>query len=184
MSESYKRRIDDVARLGENPDGFESEGRNDQIGVQNGRSFDQILHEFRAELLKLTPEQSYLTKIEFVEQLIAERDMRPKYLDLEFGEPAWDMLIDLLRAAEQRQKISVSSLTQASRVPATTALRQLASLKSRNFIETVPDPFDKRRLYVRLTANARASLDEYLADLAFRRRIVLLPSALIGRAAE
>jgi DNA-binding MarR family transcriptional regulator len=94
------------------------------------------------------------------------------------------MLMDLLRAAERRRKISVSSLTLASRVPATTALRQIALLKSRAMIETEPDPFDKRRVHVRLTNAAHPSIENYLADLAAKRHIMLLPSELIGTAAE
>jgi len=153
------------------------------IPSESARAFEKILADLRAALLTLRPEYSYLTMADFVEKLIAERDLRSSYLDLEFAEPGWDMLIDLFRAAERGQKISVSSLTLASRVPATTALRQIALLRSRAFIETEDDPFDKRRIHVKLTPSSREALEGYLSCLASRRNITLLPSNIIGKAA-
>jgi len=148
------------------------------------RTFETILDDFRAELLKLSPVQVYVTKLNFVQQIIEERNLRASYLSLDFGEPGWDMLIDLYRAAEARQRISVSSLTLASRVPSTTAIRQIAHLKSIGMIVTAPDPSDRRRVYVFLTQTARDSIDEYLNDLAHRRHIALLPTEIIGEGAE
>jgi len=150
----------------------------------SNRSFEIVLEEFRAELLKLTPLQVYVTRADFVEQIIAERDLRVSYLNIDFGEPGWDMLVDLYRAGEIRQKISVSSLTLASRVPPTTALRQIAHLKSIAMIVTEPDPSDRRRAYVFLTQTARNSMDDYLNDLARRRHIALMPTEVIGEEAE
>jgi DNA-binding MarR family transcriptional regulator len=157
---------------------------NNETDAFNAHALEQILTNFRTELLKLTPAHRYLTRVEFIEQLISERDIRSNHLDIEFGEPGWDMLIDLLRASERGQNVSVSSLTLASRVPPTTALRQIAHLKSQMLLEIEPDPFDKRRLYVTLSQTARAALNNYLLDLASKRHIVLLTSKITGEAAD
>jgi DNA-binding MarR family transcriptional regulator len=183
MNEDYRRSIGgDTDRIV--PPHKEAQQSAGSSGRGATRSFEQILNEFRTELLKLSPTLTYLTTAEFVEQLIAERDLRSCYLNLEFGEPGWDMLIDLYRAAERNQKISVSSLTLASRVPATTALRQIARLKAQALIDTEADPFDKRRAYVYLKPAAREALNGYLSRLALLRNINLMSSHLIGKAAN
>jgi hypothetical protein len=75
-----------------------------------------------------------------------------------FGEPAWDMLVDLFIAGEEGKKISVSSLCVASAVPMTTALRWIAILESRALIERTADALDARRWYLSLAAEAQAKI--------------------------
>jgi hypothetical protein len=75
-----------------------------------------------------------------------------------FGEPAWDMLVDLFIAAEEGKQISVSSLCIASAVPHTTALRWIAILEARNLILRRADAVDARRSYLSLDPNAHAKI--------------------------
>jgi DNA-binding MarR family transcriptional regulator len=75
-----------------------------------------------------------------------------------FGEPAWDMLVDLFIAGEEGKKISVSSLCVASAVPMTTALRWIAILESRALIERTADALDARRSYLSLAIEAQAKI--------------------------
>lgn len=75
-----------------------------------------------------------------------------------FGEPAWDMLIDLFIAAEEGKKISVSSLCLASAVPMTTALRWISILESRELIYRKADRLDARRSFLSLSAPAYEKL--------------------------
>lgn len=75
-----------------------------------------------------------------------------------FGEPAWDMLIDLFIAAEEGKKISVSSLCLASAVPMTTALRWISILESRELIHRTADSLDARRSFLSLAAPAHEKL--------------------------
>ena len=81
-----------------------------------------------------------------------------------FGEPVWDLLLDLFIAHERGQKVSVSSASAAACVPTTTALRTIAKLIERGLIEDRPDPQDKRRRYVRLTDSAVAAVNAYLME--------------------
>lgn len=82
-----------------------------------------------------------------------------------FGEPAWDMLVDLFIAAEEGKQISVSSLCVASAVPMTTALRWIGILESRNMIERTADDCDARRFYLALSSSAQAKIRDHFESV-------------------
>ena len=68
-----------------------------------------------------------------------------------FGEPAWEILLDLfLERAEGRKTNSMSAAT-ASRAPITTALRYLGILEKRGLITKRVANHDMRVHYVELT---------------------------------
>jgi DNA-binding MarR family transcriptional regulator len=71
-----------------------------------------------------------------------------------FGEPAWDVLIDLYLAHLDRRAVSVSSACIAACVPPTTGLRYLTRLERNGLLSRKPDPTDNRRVLVSLTASA------------------------------
>jgi hypothetical protein len=75
-----------------------------------------------------------------------------------FGEPAWDMLVDLFIASEEGTLISVPSLCIASGVPSTTALRWIVILEQEKLIMRTPDPNDQRRVFLSLTDMAKTHL--------------------------
>jgi DNA-binding MarR family transcriptional regulator len=83
-----------------------------------------------------------------------------------FGEPAWDILLDLYQAHAQGQSISVSSVCIASRVPKTTAWRCLRQLEKLGLVGRTSDPFDGRRTFVRLTDEAAKRMDATMAGAA------------------
>jgi DNA-binding MarR family transcriptional regulator len=83
-----------------------------------------------------------------------------------FGEPSWDMLLDLYQAYAQGQSISVSSVCIASRVPKTTALRWLGQLEKFGLVGRTDDPFDGRRTFVSLTDEAAKRMDATMAGAA------------------
>lgn len=75
-----------------------------------------------------------------------------------FGEPAWDMLLDLLSGGGNGRAISISSACIASAVAPTTALRHLTRLEERGLIQRRADPRDGRRHHVHLTERAVSKL--------------------------
>lgn len=79
-----------------------------------------------------------------------------------FGEPAWDVLLDLYIAAQQGKRVPVTSACIGAAVPPTTALRWLNQLEQRGLIEREHDPRDARRTYVRLSAMAESRLGDWL----------------------
>ena len=83
-----------------------------------------------------------------------------------FGEPAWDLLLDLFIAAKERKRVPVTSACIGAAVPTTTALRWLAILEERGLVVREADPTDARRIFVRLTAEAYAKMIAYFARAA------------------
>lgn len=80
-----------------------------------------------------------------------------------FGEPAWDLLLDLFIAAKERKRVPVTSACIGASVPTTTALRWLAVLEERGLVLREADPSDARRIFVRLSADAYARMVAYFA---------------------
>jgi DNA-binding MarR family transcriptional regulator len=68
-----------------------------------------------------------------------------------FGEPSWDILLELFDAHLKGRSECVSSLCIASGVPGTTALRRIGDLEREGFIIRSADPKDRRRFYLELT---------------------------------
>ena len=81
-----------------------------------------------------------------------------------FGEPAWDILLDLYIAHIDDKPVSVSSACIGSAAPPTTGLRWLGLLADRSLVTREHDPDDQRRVLVRLTERGLAAMDEFFAS--------------------
>lgn len=90
-----------------------------------------------------------------VRDLLRARRLRADFLpgDL-FADPAWDMMLDLLAARLEQERVSVSSLCIASAVPPTTALRWIRTLTDKALVERRADPHDGRRIFIALADDA------------------------------
>ncbi|MBU6269006.1 MAG: MarR family transcriptional regulator [Sphingomonadales bacterium] len=80
-----------------------------------------------------------------------------------FGEPAWDILLDLFVAAKQRKRVAITSACIGAAVPNTTALRWLTVLEAKKLVVREADANDARRMFVRLSADAYCKMVEFLA---------------------
>lgn len=83
-----------------------------------------------------------------------------------FGEPGWDILLDLFIADRRRTEIQVSSVCLDAGVPSTTILRWIARLEAEGLIYRVADNADARRRYVRLTDEGRRLMAGVLDGMA------------------
>ncbi|WP_414712446.1 winged helix DNA-binding protein [Sphingobium sp.] len=94
-----------------------------------------------------------------VRDLLRARRIRADFLpgDL-FADPAWDMLLDLLAARLEQERVSVSSLCIAAAVPPTTALRWIRTLTEKGLVERQADPHDGRRIFIGLAQETAESL--------------------------
>lgn len=104
--------------------------------------------------------------VERIRAVIHARRLRASYFaeDL-FADPAWDMMLELLKAELSQHRVTVSNLCAAAAVPATTALRWLNSLVEKGLLVRRDDPHDGRRAYVELAPETSGALRHYFAQL-------------------
>jgi DNA-binding MarR family transcriptional regulator len=99
------------------------------------------------------------------QEIYSERQRRQDCFQSDlFGEPAWDILLDLYIAAKQSKDIQTTSACVGANVPPTTALRWLTLLETRGLVERYEDPKDQRRTFVRLSLDGYARMTKYFHD--------------------
>ncbi len=101
-----------------------------------------------------------------IRRIIRQRQLRARFFDGDlFGDPAWDMLLDLTAARAEHTRVSVTSLCIASAVPPTTALRWIGQLVETGLFLRVEDETDKRRAFITLSDKAADGMARYFAEL-------------------
>jgi FixJ family two-component response regulator/DNA-binding MarR family transcriptional regulator len=106
------------------------------------------------------------TKVSVLDTIEQLRRVRIRYNDHKLDEVAWELLLELLRAEQSNQRLSVSALTiSIPGVSATTSLRRIGELATGGYVDRTPDARDGRRDFVTLTAKARGLLTDYLANV-------------------
>ncbi|AXJ95191.1 MULTISPECIES: hypothetical protein [unclassified Sphingomonas] len=99
-------------------------------------------------------------------QLLAQRSARFDYFPAElFHEPAWDMLLALFVAHEERQTMNVKTLVGSANAPVTTSQRWIDHLHKLKLIDRVIDPTDRRRMEISLSDTGHAAVLAYLRRL-------------------
>ena len=97
----------------------------------------------------------------------AGRRRRSRFMNADlFGEPTWDILLDLFVAAREDRRVPTTSACIGAHVPPTTALRWLRILEMRGLVEREEDGHDGRRTFVRLSARGEDVMESYLGALA------------------
>lgn len=85
-----------------------------------------------------------------------------------FGDPAWEMLLDLTLAKVEGRRVSVSSACIASGAPMSTALRLVGRLVDEGVLRKLPDETDRRRHFLIINPQFEQPLLDYLAEQAGR----------------
>lgn len=80
-----------------------------------------------------------------------------------FGEPSWDMLLELYVAHCDGKRVNVSALAHASGAPTTTGLRYISLLGETGLVERTKAAQDRRAVEVMLTAHGLATIERLLA---------------------
>jgi hypothetical protein len=156
------------------------------IGIANellamARELEMSVHEDTTTALPIASptvtshaSQDHPVWVELARQTYEDRRRRSKIFQSEelFGEPAWDILLDLFIAAKERRRVSVTSACIGSAVPSTTALRWISILERQGFLTREADPGDARRVYVRLSPPGYEAMLEYFSVSS--RSVVLL----------
>ena len=78
-----------------------------------------------------------------------------------FGDPAWDILLELYARRLEGERPVVTDLCKIAAVPYTTALRWIGNLERAGLIVRTADAVDRRRIWVDLTAHGDESLKRY-----------------------
>lgn len=108
-----------------------------------------------------------LSTNELAELIVGARTVRNRLFGSKlFGEPAWDILLDLYVTHGKGQSISVSSASLAGGTPATTGLRWLSTLDREGFIERRGDDIDQRRQFVSLSDHGVVQMDNFMTKFA------------------
>jgi len=100
-------------------------------------------------------------------EFYAGRRRRARYLSADlFGEPTWDILLDLYVAARENRRVPTTSACIGAHVPPTTALRWLRILEMRAMVEREEDGRDGRRTFVKLTERGKTVMEAFLGSMA------------------
>lgn len=90
---------------------------------------------------------------------------REKLFPKLFGDPAWDMLLLLYDYHCANIPMQVTAIAGLANVAGTTSLRYLDLLIERELITRVPDPRDRRRVWLAITPKATALLEQWVSAL-------------------
>jgi len=133
-------------------------------GTTGGARQSELLREtFQSTTPLPSGQRTKVSVLDTIEQL---RRVRIRYNDHKLDEVAWELLLELLRAEQSNQRLSVSALTiSIPGVSATTSLRRIGELTTGGYVDRTPDARDGRRDFVTLTAKARGLLTDYLANV-------------------
>ena len=102
-------------------------------------------------------------RLAFAKWILASRRRRSKtFASIRFGEPTWDMILDLYIADRESRRVDVSGMCLASGVAPTTALRYVELLVDDALITKVADPEDGRRSFVNISSTLESAIDEWL----------------------
>jgi hypothetical protein len=94
-----------------------------------------------------------------VRAVIAARRARERIVGSDlFADPAWDMLLELYAASVAQRRVSISDLSIASTVAATTSLRWIDKLESVGLLTRRNDPLDARRIWIEISADGTARM--------------------------
>lgn len=97
--------------------------------------------------------------------LLELRTCRTRWLpESYFGEPAWDMLLDLFVNAVGKRTVHTKSVCVAANAPRTTGLRWLNTLEKDGLVERCPSAKDSRAVEVSLTEKGLGSMRSLLAE--------------------
>jgi hypothetical protein len=134
--------------------------------INHSASTLPILSELDDPVLHQEPSLDVANTVSVLRRIIRERRVRERFFkEARFGEPAWDIILDLTLAWFEGKTVAVSSLCIASGVPMSTAMRWINEMIEVGLIDRWIDPTDGRRNLMQVSPTTRDAMLRYLAAL-------------------
>ena len=134
--------------------------------INHSASTLPILSELDDPVLDQEPSLDVANTVGVLRRIIRERRVRERFFKkARFGEPAWDIILDLTLASFEGKTVAVSSLCIASGVPMSTAMRWINEMIEAGLIDRWIDPTDGRRNLMQVSPATRDAMLRYLAAL-------------------
>lgn len=124
---------------------------------------DKLIRQAEKRAPAASDAQSIRGHVSVLDTIEGLHKLRLRYADHKLDELAWDLLLELQRAAQRNNRLSVSALAISfPDTPTTTSLRRIGELTAGGYIGREPDAHDRRRDFLTLTLKAQALLEDYL----------------------
>jgi hypothetical protein len=123
-----------------------------------------------------------VARVDLARRHIAERRMRDRVFASPalFGEPCWDILLELFLAYAEGRTTPVTSACHGSGAPVTTALRHLTSLEKSGLIVRTANASDGRSNHVWLSQRGYDRIIDYLDRIALAQPARIARLSLIS----
>lgn len=118
----------------------------------------------------LGPQAQRESRTQAAKRIFEERRMRSQHFtdrDL-FGEPAWDILLQLFLGHSNRRGVKIEDVTITSGLTMTSALRLLEFLEHKGLIFAYRGEENTRQIYLRLSSRGLLEMAQYLDRVARR----------------
>lgn len=92
-----------------------------------------------------------------------------------FGDPAWELTLELYAAWLQQHRLTVSALCTRAGAPLTTGIRSIGMICDAGYAFRVRDPLDRRRVFVELSDNGARAMKKYFEALTHAEDAVARP---------
>ena len=149
-------------------------GRASSAGLEDNPVHAQ-LNDINARLTRLESTASrwknWPTRLHGAQRLLAERRHRGSLFgDGLFGEPGWDIVLELYGAGMRHTRYSLSKVGGTQGLPSTTVLRWINKLEEAGLVYRESDPSSHRRVFVMLTDRGFDLMSAHLDAMAEQDR--------------
>ena len=111
-------------------------------------------------------EQGNASALNLIDLLLLVRRERERLLQKDiYGDPAWEISLELMKMRMANKPIPVSSACTASNAPLTTSLRWIRNMEKLGLLRRWDDPKDKRRDLIEMSEDYGVEMSELLESV-------------------
>ncbi|MCW1402308.1 MarR family transcriptional regulator [Novosphingobium sp. MW5] len=102
--------------------------------------------------------------LDWAREIYCVRRLRSKHLPDVFGEPTWDLILDLYIAFLEGRKVTTKSACIGAHCATSTALRKILDLEAAGMLYREDDPIDKRLKWIALSKETIWAMNRLCED--------------------